>query len=127
MKIDDEIQKAEKKIANLELQLSIQTGVLAHLKALSVEKSRKSSRSKKGGPPREGSLAAQIQDILKGSDGPLSVAEIVQSLKDQGFSSDAKVSLNNLVPSSITRRKDIFYRVRYGVYDLVSRKKEIFE
>ena len=122
MSIKDEIEQVQKKIAELKEDLRIEDAVLKRLESISTKK-RKSSRNNPTGPPRKGSLAAHIKAVLGDSERPLSVAEIIEGLKRRGFSSGAEVSLNNLIPSAITRRSDIFYRVRRGVYDLKSRQE----
>jgi len=123
MSIKDEIAQVEKKIKELEYQLSVQRDVLHHLKACDTKR-RRSSRKTASVAPRVGSLAANIKKVLENSEGPLTVAEIIERVKKQGYSSMAITGIGSLVPSAMSRRPDIFVRVRRGVYDLKSRQVE---
>lgn len=122
MSIETEIELVERKINKLKFELSVEEAVLNRLKNVTTKKRRR--KRTKAGPPRKNSLAAYIEKVLNESEGPLSVNEIIEGVKQQGFSSDAKVSINNLIPSAITRRPDIFYRVKRGVYNLKSRQQQ---
>ena len=121
MKINDEIEKVQKKINELNLQLTIEKAVLERLQGLT--KKRRGSR-KSSDTPRKDSLAAHLKTILEKSGGPLTVSDLVERLERNGFVSSATVGLNNLVPSALNRRNDIFIRVKRGVYDLKSRQKK---
>ena len=124
MNLKEQIDQVQKKVDELRYKLAVEEGVLIRLKSLSPKKERKLAR-RKAGPPRKGSLAAHIQKLLRDSGGPLSVVEIAKGLEGQGFSTGAKTRLNNLIPSAIPRRPDIFERVRHGVYDLKKRHEKI--
>ena len=123
--VKERIQEIKQEIQTLEFQLALKKNALQELEAISGRKSRKSSRQSR--PPRQGSLGAHIVKILNNSQSPMSVAEIVEALKQQGISSGAKVGLNNLVPSAITRRKDLFFRVRHGVYGLKDKHQQVYQ
>ena len=121
MKINEEIEKVRKKIDELKLQLTIEQAVLERLQGLTIRKRRASRKGTNA--PRKGSLAAHLRKILKEAENPLSVSELVEKLEETGFESEAKTPLNNLIPSALRRRSDIFVRVRHGVYDLKNRQK----
>ncbi|MBW8041552.1 MAG: hypothetical protein FVQ85_16365 [Planctomycetes bacterium] len=123
MSIKDEIEQIKVKIEELEGDLRLEKAVLARLESISTRK-RKPVRSSPSGPPRKGSLAAYLQKALQDSNCALSVSELVERVKQAGFVSTAKVGLNNLIPSSLVRRPDIFVRVSHGVYDLKTRAKQ---
>lgn len=120
--IRNQIEEVEQKIEKLKFQLNVEQAVLTRLKSLGGKK-RKGSR-RKSSAPRTGSLAAYLQLVLQEAGCALSVQQLVERVKEKGFTSTANVSLNNLVPSAMARRPDIFIRVSHGVYDLKSRAKE---
>jgi hypothetical protein len=122
MKINEEIEKVQKKIDDLKLQLAIEQAVLERLQGLTVRKRR--SPRKRSVAPRKDSLAAHLEKILRVAERSLSVSELAEMLKKNGFKSSANTPLNNLIPSAMSRRSDIFIRLRHGVYDLKERHKE---
>jgi len=123
MNIKEQISEVQRKVDDLRYKLAVEEAVLARLKSLSPKKGRKPS-GRRSGPPRKGSLAAYLQNVLQEANCALSVNQLVGRVKQAGFVSTANVGLNNLIPSAMVRRPDIFVRVRHGVYDLKSRQKE---
>jgi len=121
--INKQIEDVKQKIEKLKFRLSVEEAVLARLKALGGKKQRASRKST--GPPRKGSLAACLQNVLKEANCALSVNQLVERVKRAGFVTTANVGLNNLIPSAMVRRPDIFVRVRHGVYDLKTRHEQI--
>ncbi len=114
--IKQRIQEIKQEIQGLEFQLALKKAALNELESLISKKNHKTSQRIKA--PREGSLGAQIKKIFNDSPVPMTVAEIVDALEQRKYSSNAKVPLNNLVPSALSRRPDLFYRVKHGVYGL---------
>lgn len=123
MSMKDEIEQVKKKIENLKDELRIEEAVLLRLESISAKK-RRSPRSNPTGPPRKGSLAAHAKDILSKSDGPMSVPDLVSELQQRGIKVEGKTGLETLIPSAISRRPDLFIRLKRGVYDLKSRHRE---
>ena len=120
MNIDTEIENVEKKIEKLKFELSVEEAVLNRLKSIGGKKKRKSRKS--NGPPRKGSLAAYLQSVLEEANRALTVNQLTERVQQKGYVNKAKVKLNNLVPSAMIRRDDIFIRVSHGLYDLKNRK-----
>jgi len=122
MRITEQLKKSEQKIKELKHQLEIETTVYERLQQLTP--TRKKRQRKKSLPPRKNSLAAHLQKILKESNEPLTVSELVEKLNQNGFESTAQVSLNTLVPSALSRRPDVFIRVKRGLYGLKGRDEQ---
>ena len=119
--IADEIEQVEKKIDELNIQLRIEKAVLSRLKAIGGKKQASAKGHK---ALKKDSLAARIRTVLINSGKQMSVAEIIEKLQEQDVGTDSPTGLGPLVPSAISRRPDIFRRVRRGVYDLKSRVRE---
>lgn len=120
--IKQRIEEIKQEIQSLEFQLTLKKGVLRELEAVSGRKGRKSSQPR---PPRKGSLVAYLVKVLSNYENPLPVAKIVEGLKEEGYSTDAKVGLNNLVPSACSKRPDLFFRARHGVYGLKGKHQQV--
>jgi len=123
MSIKEQIEKVKKEVDDLKFKLTVKENVLVCLQDAVTKKSRK-QQNKTGAPPKKGSLAAHIKEVLGIAEGPKTVSELVTALKNKGVVSESRTSLDILIPSAIARRKDIFATVRRGVYDLKSRVKE---
>jgi hypothetical protein len=122
--IKQRIQELKQEIEKVKFELALKENALKELEAVSGrKKSRTTNRKNK--PPRKGSLAEHLVEVLKDSDTPISVAKIVEKLEERGYSSNAKVGLNNLVPSALSRRPDLFFRPRHGVYGLKSKHEQL--
>ena len=124
MSIKEQISEVQAKVDELKYKLAIEEAVLDRLKFISSPKKSRKPSGRRTGPPRKGSLAARLENVLQEAGCALSVNQLVARLKQTGFASTAKVGLNNLIPSAMVRRPDIFVRVKHGVYDLKSRQKE---
>ena len=120
--IKDRIGQLKTEIEELQFQLALKKNALQELQSLTGKRSQKASRQKLK-PPRATSLAAYLQKVLTESNGPLAVSELVEKLKESGYHS--KADIKTVVPCALSRRPDIFFRVKYGVYDLKSRHKDL--
>ena len=123
MSVKEQIEKVNKEIEELKFQLAVKEAVLVCLQDSIVKKGRKRG-GKNGAPPKKGSLAARLKEVLSDSEGPKTVGELVTALRDKGVESESKTGLDILIPSAIARRKDIFVTIRRGVYDLKTRAKQ---
>lgn len=123
MNIKDQIKDVQQKIEDLNFQLRVEEAVLERLQNYGSKKKRNSS-SKFSGPPKKNSLAAHVLNVLKESNEPKTVEQLVAALKERGVENGSKTGLDILIPSAIARRNDLFARVKRGVYDLKSRVKE---
>jgi hypothetical protein len=121
--IKERITEIKQEIQRLEAEVNLKKNVLKELELVSSRKGQRASKCKSK-PPRKGSLAEYLVKVLNGSLIPMPVAEIVEALKAQGYQSDATVGLNNLVPSALTRRPDLFFKVKHGVYGLIGKHKQ---
>jgi len=119
-----QIDEIKQKIAELKFKLAVEEAVLQRLDPDSARGSQK-SLTKENKQPRRGSLAAQTKQILTESQKALSITELEDALIKRGFAKEEdRDKLNTLIPSALSRRKDIFERVGRSVYDLVSRRKD---
>lgn len=119
MSIREQIVKIKAEIDGLKFKLAVQENVLVCLQD-SVGKRNRKRQNKPSSPPKEGSLAAHIKDVLTASEGPMNVEKLVSAISQRV----QKENLALLIPPAIARRKDIFETVQRGVYDLKSRVKE---
>jgi len=120
--IKERITELKTEIEGLEFQLALKKNALQELQSLTGKRGQKTPRQKLK-PPRATSLAAYLQKVLTEGDGPLPVSVLVEKLKERGYHS--KADIKTVVPSALSRRPDIFFRVKYGVYDLKSRHKDL--
>lgn len=122
-KVNAEIESVRKKIEDLKFQLRVEEAVLGRLQGVNIRKHRTPQIG--NSPPRKDSMAAYLEKILKDANSPLQVSELVERLKQSGFKTEAKVGLQNLVPSSLNRRADVFIRIKRGVYGLTQRDNKV--
>jgi hypothetical protein len=52
------------------------------------------------------------------------VAQIVSELEKTDYKKTAKVPLSNLVPSALSKRSNLFFRAKHGVYGLKGKHPE---
>jgi len=121
--IKQRIEEIKGEIRQLEFDLKLKRSVLQELISVSGRKSK--NNSKKGRTPRKGSLVEYLVNVLSDSEKPMSVVNIVETLKLRGYSTNAKVGLNNLIPSAMSKRSDLFFRARHGIYGLVGKHDQL--
>ena len=120
--IKQRIEEIKKEIQQLESDLRLKRYALQELQSVSSRKSKKSS--KKGRAPRKGSLVEYLVKVLQDSEKPMQLVNIVEKIKSSGYSSNASVGLNNLIPSAMSKRTDLFFRNGHGVYGLVGKHEQ---
>ncbi len=122
MTIQDEIAKTQRRIEQLRFQLAVEEQLLERLSAINCDIEANPITADR--PTVKGSVASHIIAVLRSSHGPMDVDDITEALRRRGVSTDAKTGLKPLVGSAISRRKDIFVRVKRGVYDLSERQQK---
>lgn len=73
----------------------------------------------------DGHMPQQILAVLTEAGRNLTVDEIVERVQARGFKTDAQKGTRGLVFSSLGRRRDLFRRVRRGVYGLAEQSERI--
>jgi hypothetical protein len=117
MDIINEIKKVESKIADLETKLHIQKEVLAHLK-VAQGSNRPLIDFSNAGTFRQGSVAASVEAVLKEKNRAMDIYEIEKALVERGVTSSSKTGLRPMISSVLSKNKEVFIRVKYGVYSL---------
>ncbi|MDD5326602.1 MAG: hypothetical protein PHY02_02165 [Phycisphaerae bacterium] len=121
--IKERIAEIKSEIQKLEAEVNLKKNVLKELESLNSTKKQKSSK-RKNKQPRKGSLVEYLVTVLSESPVPMPNPQIVESLLKHGYKTNAKVSVNNLVPSSLSKRPDLFFRARHGVYGLIGKHQQ---
>jgi len=123
MSITDEIKKVEAKIENLRFRLAVEEKVLSHLQA--IENPHSSSvKTWSQRKFRKGSLASNVEHLLKEVNRPMKVSEIAKELESRGVTTNSKYGLGPMVASAV-RKTDVFTRLSRGMYCLKNQKKEV--
>jgi hypothetical protein len=123
MKVSEEIRNIEKKIEDLEKNLSDQKAILVYLK--DKQNARSSSGKGRGHRKRsDNSLNGQIALLLKEVGRPMEVGEMAKALVAKGVTTNSKYGLAPMIASSVRKDEKTFYRIKRGLYCLKSQENE---
>jgi hypothetical protein len=120
-RISERIKQVQNKIDDLKHKLALEEKALDTLKALGGDELIPSNIPRAA---QEGSLVKHIDDALTASSKEMTIAELSQALATKGITTTAKAGMGAAIASAVTRRKDLFVKVKRGVYNLKNRNKE---
>lgn len=125
--LDDLIAAAEAKVAKLQETLQFDCRYVADLRALRDKEVSKSRDTKPAGMEGErtpdvvpGSLVDQISALLREHGKSMRACDIARALQSRGVTTTSKNGLLPMVLSALSRRKQLFRKIKRGTYKLAN-------